>query len=146
MCASASRGRSRGSNTDAETQDRVIEGLPSLAASDSDGNGAGGPVDVAEVGMEHVRAHQSGRSAEAWDALGPVGAMVGTVVKVDAEDERSVFADLNAFEASDDPDGDDPAMEGLDTNPFAIEVNPKVASGPSTPVATMCSRSTTRAR
>jgi S-layer homology domain len=107
------------------TQERVIEGLPSLAPSDAEGNGAAGPVDVAVVGTDTYVLIAQGGPPAARDALGPDGAMVGTLVQVDSLDERSVFADLNAFEAANDPDGDQPESEGLDTNPFAIEVNPE---------------------
>ena len=112
-------------DTTLDTQERVIEGLPSLAASDADGNGAVGPVDVAVVGEDTYVLIAQGGPPKAREDLGTDGEMVGTLVKVTAADERSVFADLNAFEAADDPDDGEPGAEGPDTNPFAIEVNPE---------------------
>ena len=58
------------------------------------------------------------------DAYGTDAAGLATVMEVNVLDQASVFADLAAFEAAADPDAGQPGVEGPDTNPFSIEVNP----------------------
>lgn len=106
------------------TQVRVAEGLPSLAAPDSGGNGAIGPDDVAVDGANLYVTVGMGANPEARDALGDAGAGIGTVMEVNPIGQASVFADLAAFEAAEDPDSGSPGVEAPDSNPFAIEVNP----------------------
>lgn len=112
---------------DASTQARVATGLPSLAAPDSDGNGAGGPTDVAvdAQGNLYVIIGQGGPPS-GRDALGEggLGALLGTILKVTPQGVVSIFADLAAFEEAENPDAGQPDAAEPDTNPFAIEVNP----------------------
>lgn len=110
---------------EAGTQERVATELPSLASSESGGDGAIGPVDVAvdANGNMFVVIGQGGNPAERT-TLGPDGAMIATIVRVSPADEKTLFADLGAFEATANPDADQPDAATPDTNPFAIEVNP----------------------
>jgi hypothetical protein len=107
------------------TTQQVATGLPSVAEKGSEGNGAGGPVDVAVDGLNLYVVIGQGGPPEGRDAFGDDGAGLGTVMEVNLLlDQASVFADLADFEATEDPDADQPGVEGPDTNPFAIEVNP----------------------
>jgi len=111
-------------NTLTGVQTRVAEGLPSYAAAGSEGNGAIGPVDVAQSGADLYVVVGQGGPPELRDAFGDDGAGLATVMRVDPIGQSSVFADLGAYEGANDPDEGQPGAEGLDTNPFAIEVNP----------------------
>jgi len=106
------------------TQQQVATGLPSIAEKGSEGNGAGGPVDVAVDGANLYVVIGQGGPPDGRDAFGEDGAGLGTVMEVNVLDQASVFADLAAFEADENPDADQPDAAEPDTNPFAIEVNP----------------------
>jgi hypothetical protein len=107
-----------------DTQVRVATGLPSMAPEGSQGNGAIGPVDVAVDGANLYVVIGQGGEPDLREAFGADGAGLATVMEVNPLNVSSVFADLAAFEAAENPDADQPEAEVPDTNPFAIEVNP----------------------
>jgi hypothetical protein len=108
-------------NTTLDTQERVITELPSVAPSDSEGNGARGPVDVIVSGASTYVVISLGGPPADRDGFGEGGAFLGTVLEVDALDQVSIFADLAAYEQANDPDAGQPGAEGADSNPFSIE-------------------------
>lgn len=104
-------------------QRRVLTGLPSVAIPEGGGNGAVGPTDVA-VGPDGTVFVSVGLGGDlaTRQAFGPGGAGLGTVMRLAPDTTTpSVFGDLLAFEAANDPDGDQPGNEGVDSNPFGIE-------------------------
>ena len=104
-------------------QERVVTGLASLAPSDSGGNGATGPVDVAVVGPTAYVVLGLGGAPEDRDAVGGIATQLGTVQQVPLIGGgvgQSTLADLAQFEADEDPDEGQPGAEGVDSNPFAI--------------------------
>lgn len=105
-------------------QERVAEGLPSIAAQGGDGSGAIGPtgVTVADDGTIYV-AVGLGAEPAARDALGEQVAGLGTITAVNAEGEQTIFADLAGFEGENNPDADQPDAEA-DSNPFDVELTP----------------------
>lgn len=100
---------------DGETQDRVVEGLPSVGGDD----GASGPVDVAFApgGAMHVITGFGGGQEKYEhfedDRIGAVLRVVGPVV--------TVVDNLIEFEIAEDPDAEyGEASEGIDSNPFGL--------------------------
>jgi hypothetical protein len=94
-------------------QRRVVTGLPSLAGADGT---ATGPHDVALKGWGglHVIVGLGG-NLEARAAFGPLGAGLGHLYSVSPWGRARSVADLVAFEAAEDPDG-----EGVDSNPYSV--------------------------
>jgi hypothetical protein len=96
-------------------QSRVLTGLPSLAGSD--GGGAIGPADVVVTGQnKYVLTMGLGDDPAVRDELGPAGSYFGTLVAGAFPNAGPrVVADIGAFEADVDPDG-----QGPDTNPTGL--------------------------
>lgn len=98
------------------TQERVVEGLPSLAGAS--GVQASGPSDVAFDASGTLHALIGlGAEPEARDTTlsGEEGAeLLGTLLAIDGGAPITI-ADLAAFEAANDPDG-----AGPDSNPFGL--------------------------
>lgn len=101
---------------DGETQDRVVEGLPSVGGDD----GASGPVDVAFApgGAMHVITGFGGGQEKYEhfddDRIGAVLRVVGPTV--------TVLSNLIEFEIAEDPDAEygEQNTEGIDSNPFGL--------------------------
>ena len=98
---------------DGETQDRVVEGLPSVGGDD----GASGPVDVAFGPAMHVITGFGGGQEKyehfGDDRIGAVLRVVGPAV--------TVVSNLIEFEIANDPDAEyGDASEGIDSNPFGL--------------------------
>jgi hypothetical protein len=105
-------------------QTRALRGLPSI----SDGEETVGPTDVvmADDGSLLVTIGLGG-NVNTRAAYGPGGAGLGTVMRgVTDGSPATVFADLAAFEAEEDPDAEQPDAEGVgeggDSNPFGSEL------------------------
>ena len=106
------------------TQSRVVTGLPSIAEKDSEGDGAIGPtsVSVGSDGTIDVIVGLGG-DLETRSAYGAGAAGLATIMRAaPGSTTATVFADLLAFEAANDPDkvyGEE-LTEGIDSNPFDI--------------------------
>ena len=105
-------------------QTRALRGLPSIAGEE----GAVGPHDVvvAADGSLLVTVGLGG-NVGTRAAYGPGGAGLGTVMRgVAGGGAATVYADLAAFEAEEDPDAAEPGAEGVgeggDSNPFGSEL------------------------
>ena len=86
-------------------QERVLDGLPSVAAAD--GSGAQGPTDVDLQGAQrYVVSIGLGADPSARAGLGPVGAGLATLQTGTFGSRPRVVADLGAFEGASNPDGD----------------------------------------
>jgi hypothetical protein len=96
-------------------QERVVSGLPSLAAED--GSGALGPSDVATFSHHrYVATIGLGLEPEVRETFGEAGAALGTVVTGHLwGGTPRVAADLAAYEEENDPDGNGP-----DSNPTGM--------------------------
>lgn len=98
------------------TQERIVEGLPSLAGAT--GGEATGPQDVAfdAGGTLHavigLGADPAARDVGLAEEQGAT--LLGTLVRL-GSDAPAIGADLAAFEAANDPDG-----AGPDSNPFGL--------------------------
>lgn len=95
-------------------QTRVVEGLPSAVSAQE----ANGPFDVLVKGNTLTIAMGMGGSLEHRNQLGADGSLLGTIVdaRLKGKDvQPSVRADLLAFEAANDPDG-----QGIDSNPVDL--------------------------
>ncbi|CAA9230021.1 MAG: hypothetical protein AVDCRST_MAG20-1196 [uncultured Acidimicrobiales bacterium] len=105
-------------------QSRVLEGLPSIAGDE----GATGPSDVV-VGADGSLLVTVGLGGNVTSraAFGPDAAGLGTVLRAAPDTgDTTVYADLAAFEAAEDPDAEQPGSEsvgeGGDSNPFGAEL------------------------
>ena len=86
-------------------QERVLDGLPSVAAAD--GSGAQGPTDVDLQGAQrYVVSIGLGADPSARAGLGPGGAGLATLQTGTFGSRPRVVADLGAFEGASTPDGD----------------------------------------
>ena len=95
------------------TQERVLEGLPSLAAEGT-GEGALGPHDVAPRHGNLFVVIGLGADPALRDEFAP-GSALGTLIRSEGGSGRyEVVADLAQFEATEDPDGEP------DTNPHSV--------------------------
>ncbi len=94
-------------------QRRVVTGLPSVAGADGS---ATGPHDVAlnSHGSSYVIVGLGG-SPETRSAFGPLGAGLGKLYSFSYSGRTRAIADLVAYEAANDPDG-----EGVDSNPYSV--------------------------
>ncbi len=95
-------------------QVRIIDGLPSLAALD--GGSAGGPnaISFGKLGNA-VLTIGLGLNPEKRALLGPQGAMMGKAYHLTPNGGLKVIADIAAYEAANDPDGNGP-----DSNPTGV--------------------------
>jgi hypothetical protein len=95
-------------------QERIVTGLPSL--SDGRGGAIAGPHDVSFQGRGNLYVTIGlGAPPALRAALGPVGASLGTLVRVQPNGRWRVEADVSAFEAAQDPDGGP-----VDSNPYGV--------------------------
>lgn len=95
-------------------QQRVLDGLPSLAAAN--GSGAQGPTDVDVQGPQRYAVSIGlGADPAARSGLEAAGAGLATLQTGTFASRPRVTADLGAFEAKADPDGDRP-----DSNPGGL--------------------------
>lgn len=98
--------------------ERVIAGLPSLAAPG--GFGATGPVAVSFVGTGNGQlAIALGTQADARRGLGRLAHLLGRVLQVNVAGQWMAGADIAAFEASANP-----VPGGRDSNPYGIAATP----------------------
>lgn len=103
----------------AGVQDRIVSGMASLA--DSSGSDASGVQDIAfDAGGTMYAVLGLGSTPEQRDTLSgiPGSEMLGTAIRF-AGGAASVFADIAAYEGANDPAGD-----GVDSNPFSIVATP----------------------
>ncbi|MQA83772.1 MAG: ScyD/ScyE family protein [Streptosporangiales bacterium] len=99
-------------------QRRIVTGLPSLGTPDL--SEVLGPHDVVVHRRSLLVPVGLGTDPARRAELGPAGAAVGTILKVNpATDRWRTFADLAAYEAENDPDQDQPGT-APDTNPYAL--------------------------
>ena len=94
-------------------QRRIVTGLPSAAGADGS---ASGPHDIAlkSWGGSYVIVGLGG-SPETRALFGPLGAGLGHLYSASYSGKARPIADLTAFEAAEDPDG-----EGVDSNPYSV--------------------------
>ena len=104
-------------------QTRPVTGLPSVAVQEGGGDFATGPNDVAiaDDGTMYVSIGLGGGDADR-DAFGEGGAGLGTVMEIPLVGEPTVHGDLVGFETANDPDGEIEGSEGIDSNPFGVEL------------------------
>lgn len=95
-------------------QERIVTGLPSLAAEN--GTAAIGPLGVSFGQLGHASLSIGlGRPPAARASLGPAAAWMGFVFQMNQNGHLKPVADIAAFEAANDPDGNGP-----DTNPYGL--------------------------
>lgn len=99
------------------TQERVATGLPSYAGSDGE---ATGPHDISFQGRggAFITIGFGGNPA-LRSGFGSVGALFGTLVQAPASGRWRVVADVSAYEAIANPDGN-----LIDTNPYGVLAEP----------------------
>jgi len=103
----------------ANGQERVVQGLPSFAGPT--GEEAGGATEAVWSGNTMYVVVGLGGPPEARGIFSnPAAAKAGTILKINADGTNSVFADLAAYEAANDPDAAQ-NEESPDTNPFGLE-------------------------
>ena len=100
------------------TQERVATGLPSYAGSDGE---ATGPHDISFQGRggAFITVGFGGNPAFRTALFGEVGALFGTLLHAPASGRWRVVADVSAYEASANPDGN-----VIDTNPYGVLAEP----------------------
>ena len=107
-------------------QRRVLTGLPSIAGED--GTAIAGPVDVSFQGVGNAYVVTGGvgdpRALEAPGVPSYARALLGKLLRSAPNGRARVVADPTAFEMANDPDGDLPGSEGLDSNPYAVLAGP----------------------
>ena len=96
-------------------QESVVTGLPSHALPN--GEAAAGPNDISMLGRggAYVTIGLGHDPAILRPALGPAGALFGTLIHVAASGTWNVVADISAYEAKANPAGGP-----IDTNPFGV--------------------------
>ena len=97
---------------------RILSGLGNSANQDT-GMNATGPHDIAFADTTMVLVTGLGADPKVREALGPIGADLGRLFKVDADGQKSVIADIAGYEASSNPDGGQ-----IDSNPYKVAVLP----------------------
>ena len=99
------------------TQERVVTGLPSYAGADGE---ATGPHDISFQGRggAFITIGFGGNPA-LRSGFGEVGALFGTLVQAPASGRWRVVADVSAYEASANPDGN-----VVDSNPYGVLAEP----------------------
>jgi len=96
------------------TQSQLVTGLPSLA--DAAGMSALGPASVATFGTGRISAViQGAGTPEANAQFGGDGALLGHLITVDNQGQVTDVADLGAYEATNNPDG-----QQIDSDPYAV--------------------------
>lgn len=91
-----------------------MTGLPSSA--EPGGFAAGGPHDVTSRGLGRLQVSIGlGGTPELREGFGAAGALTGQIVRVDHHGVARPVADLAAYEAEQDPNGD-----GADSNPYGL--------------------------
>jgi hypothetical protein len=100
------------------TQERVATGLPSLATAAGE---AVGPHDISFQGRggAYVTIGLGGDPTTVRSALGPAGALFGTLIHVAASGQWKAIADISAHEALENPAGGP-----IDTNPYGLLAEP----------------------
>ena len=100
------------------TQERVATGLPSYAGSD---NEATGPHDISFQGRggAFITIGCGCDPRTQRSPFGPDGALFGTLVHAPASGRWRVVADVSAYEATANPDGN-----VIDTNPYGVLAEP----------------------
>ncbi|HRN61016.1 MAG TPA: ScyD/ScyE family protein [Gammaproteobacteria bacterium] len=99
-------------------QDRIVQGLPSIA--DAAGTETGGPNDVSFQGnVAYVTIGFAGVDPSQRSVFGAAGKVYGHLLKVNPNGKWQVVADISAHEASHNPAGGP-----LETNPFAVLAEP----------------------
>jgi hypothetical protein len=96
-------------------QERVVEGLPSLAAPGAGGAAATGPHDVSLSGRRAYLVTGLGAPPASRSLLGAGGADLAKVLRFRRNGTWTTVADIALFEAAGDPDG-----QGPFTNPYAV--------------------------
>jgi hypothetical protein len=101
-------------------QERIVTGLPSLAAED--GSGAIGPSAVAfgQLGHGYLAVGLGLEPELRASPLGPLAAPLGTLHQLTMNGQLRLLADLAAFEEHHDPDG-----LGPDSNPNGVAAGPR---------------------
>jgi hypothetical protein len=94
-------------------QERVVTGLPSLAGPE--GAGATGPHDISFSGRRAYIVTGLGAPPSVRDTLGPGGTDLGRLLRIRRDGTWTSQADIAAYEAAADPDG-----QGPFTNPYAV--------------------------
>ena len=94
-------------------QERIVTGLPSLGTG---GEVVAGPNDIAFQGRGNMYVTIGlGADPALRDALGDVGATLGTLIVVKPNGKWSIVADIAGFEAANNPDDGVP-----DSNPYGV--------------------------
>jgi hypothetical protein len=100
--------------------ERVISGLPSIAAAG--GFGAGGPVDISFLGSGNAQVVLGlGAVASARTGLGTKAYLFGRVLQVNAAGGWKAGADIAAFEEANNPV---PPASPADSNPYGVAALP----------------------
>lgn len=99
------------------TQERVATGLPSYAGSDGE---ATGPHDISFQGRGGAFITIGlGGAPSVRSGFGAAGALFGTLVQAPASGRWRAVADVSAYEASANPDGN-----VIDSNPYGVLAEP----------------------
>jgi hypothetical protein len=96
-------------------QERIVEGLPSLAAPDAGGAGATGPHDISFSGRRAYLVTGLGAHPLARNELGAGGADLAKLLRIHRSGTWTTRADIATYEAAADPD-----RQGPFTNPYAV--------------------------
>jgi hypothetical protein len=101
-------------------QRRILTGLSSI--SDPTGGGALGPADISlrRFGGAYLVVGLGGNPADRAK-LGSVGQGFGKLYKISLFGRLREFADVAGYEATADPDKNEPGSEGIDTDPYAVQ-------------------------
>lgn len=99
-------------------QERVVEGLPSIA--DAAGTETGGPNDISFQGnVGYVTIGFAGVAPAMRSVFGAAGGVFGHLLRLEPNGHWQVVADVSAHEESDNPAGGP-----VETNPFAVLAEP----------------------
>lgn len=103
------------------SQERVVEGLASFAATEGEGDGAVGPTSVTfgADGTMYVILGLGGNS-DLRGMFGDAAEQLGTIVAVPEGEDPAILADLVAFEEAENPDAELPEAVAPDSNPFDL--------------------------
>jgi hypothetical protein len=103
---------------------RVVDGLPSLAASSGEDAGADatGPQDVSVGWFGAYFTIGLGGSPAVRDELGAGSRRLGTLYRAGLWGGLRRVADLAAYEAANDPDKGQPSAE-VDSNPYSVDAS-----------------------
>jgi adhesin HecA-like repeat protein len=98
-------------------QRRVVTGLPSLGTPTQ--SEVFGPHDIALSKAGALVTVGLGTDPARRAELGPAGALIGHIVRLNLSGPASAFADLAGYEAANDPDQNQPGT-GPDSNPYGL--------------------------